>query len=211
MNKSARSATTTDLIPAYSPDLCVDFANTRYWRGSDAPTETLSKPDELLRWCEQQHVAGEAGVVAVRRWWQEHPLAAETTLREALALRETIYRLLFNAAEQRASDAGDLARFSHTLSNAPPRVDLATNEHGFAWRIERPFPPGVAGLLAPVLWSAGDLLVGARRERLRHCANERCLWLFVDESKAGTRRWCSMSACGNRAKAQRHYHRQKRR
>jgi predicted RNA-binding Zn ribbon-like protein len=45
--------------------------------------------------------------------------------------------------------------------------------------------------------------------RVRHCANERCLWLFLDDSKSGTRRWCSMSACGNRAKAHRHYARQK--
>jgi predicted RNA-binding Zn ribbon-like protein len=31
------------------------------------------------------------------------------------------------------------------------------------------------------------------------------MWLFVDESKNGTRRWCDMTACGNRAKARRHY------
>jgi predicted RNA-binding Zn ribbon-like protein len=32
----------------------------------------------------------------------------------------------------------------------------------------------------------------------------------VDESRAGTRRWCSMGECGNRAKARRHYLRRKR-
>jgi predicted RNA-binding Zn ribbon-like protein len=56
-----------------------------------------------------------------------------------------------------------------------------------------------------VLWSAGDLLAGARRARLRQCANPQCRWLFLDDSKAGTRRWCSMASCGNRAKAHRHY------
>jgi predicted RNA-binding Zn ribbon-like protein len=45
--------------------------------------------------------------------------------------------------------------------------------------------------------------------RIRQCANPKCLWMFVDASKAGTRRWCDMNACGNRAKAQRHYHRSK--
>jgi predicted RNA-binding Zn ribbon-like protein len=40
---------------------------------------------------------------------------------------------------------------------------------------------------------------------VRRCANDKCLWLFIDRSKAGTRRWCDMAACGNRAKAQRHY------
>src|SRR5207302_9784404 len=50
-----------------------------------------------------------------------------------------------------------------------------------------------AGLLAPVLWSASDLLTRADRRRVRRCANDACLWLFIDESKAGTRRWCDMS------------------
>jgi predicted RNA-binding Zn ribbon-like protein len=60
-------------------------------------------------------------------------------------------------------------------------------------------------MLAPVLWSAADLLTHAGRRRVRRCANNACLWLFVDESKAGTRRWCDMSSCGNRAKSRRHY------
>ena len=66
-----------------------------------------------------------------------------------------------------------------------------------------------AALLAPALWSAGDLLTGPQLARVRECANDKCLWLFLDESKNGTRRWCSMSACGNRAKAHRHYLRSK--
>jgi len=56
-----------------------------------------------------------------------------------------------------------------------------------------------------VLWSAADLLTHADRRRVRRCANDACLWLFVDESKAETRRWCDMSSCGNRAKSRRHY------
>ena len=64
-------------------------------------------------------------------------------------------------------------------------------------------------LLAPVLWSAGDLLAGPRLGRVRRCANPQCLWLFLDDSKTGNRRWCSMATCGNRAKAHRHYLRQK--
>ena len=63
--------------------------------------------------------------------------------------------------------------------------------------------------LAPVLWSAGDLLTGGRLDRVRRCANPDCGWLFVDDSRAGKRRWCSMSSCGNRAKARRHYHKTK--
>jgi predicted RNA-binding Zn ribbon-like protein len=42
------------------------------------------------------------------------------------------------------------------------------------------------------------------RERVRSCA--RCGWLFVDVSKGGRRRWCSMTTCGNREKANRRRH-----
>ena len=65
--------------------------------------------------------------------------------------------------------------------------------------------PEPADLLAPVLWSAADLLLRARHRRIRRCANPECLWLFIDESRMGTRRWCDMASCGNRAKARRHY------
>ncbi|MET8574996.1 CGNR zinc finger domain-containing protein [Streptomyces sp. NPDC005012] len=48
-------------------------------------------------------------------------------------------------------------------------------------------------------------LLAARPDRIRACANPACVLHFFDVSKNGTRRWCSMAGCGNRAKAQRHY------
>jgi predicted RNA-binding Zn ribbon-like protein len=46
-------------------------------------------------------------------------------------------------------------------------------------------------------------------DRIRVCAHEACVLHFFDTSRNGTRRWCSMAACGNRAKAFRHYARTK--
>jgi len=48
-----------------------------------------------------------------------------------------------------------------------------TREH-FAWRVEQP-ELHAAAMLAPILWSAADLLVGPSLARVRHCANDRCL------------------------------------
>ena len=48
-----------------------------------------------------------------------------------------------------------------------------------------------------------------RLARVRRCANDKCRWVFLDDSKSANRRWCSMSACGNRAKAHRHYARRR--
>lgn len=43
--------------------------------------------------------------------------------------------------------------------------------------------------------------------RLKICSN--CGWLFLDRSRNKSRTWCDMAVCGNRAKANRHYHRHK--
>jgi len=45
--------------------------------------------------------------------------------------------------------------------------------------------------------------------RVRECDGAACTWLFLDQSRNRSRRWCSMESCGNRAKARRHYHRQR--
>ena len=47
-------------------------------------------------------------------------------------------------------------------------------------------------------------LLETRADRIRGCANPDCVLWFLDTSRPGTRRWCSMSACGNRDKAIRH-------
>lgn len=64
-------------------------------------------------------------------------------------------------------------------------------------------------ILAPVVRAAAELLTSADAARVRECDLETCSWLFLDRSKNGTRRWCDMSVCGNRAKARRHYARER--
>jgi predicted RNA-binding Zn ribbon-like protein len=52
-----------------------------------------------------------------------------------------------------------------------------------------------------------DLLATTPPGRIRHCAGTGCVLWFLDTSRNGGRRWCSMAGCGNRAKAHAHYHR----
>lgn len=57
-----------------------------------------------------------------------------------------------------------------------------------------------------VAWLAAQSyleLLSEAPERIRQCAHPSCVLYFYDTSKNGTRRWCSMKTCGNRAKAQR--------
>jgi predicted RNA-binding Zn ribbon-like protein len=60
-----------------------------------------------------------------------------------------------------------------------------------------------------VPWLAAESyldLLATRRDRIRQCQHPQCVLWYLDTSRSGTRRWCSMAVCGNRTKVQRHHH-----
>ena len=71
------------------------------------------------------------------------------------------------------------------------------------WTLSVP-PDRQLAVRAVLAW---DTLAKSSPGRLRPCANDECQLFLIDHSKAGTARWCSMAACGNRMKARRHYQR----
>lgn len=52
-------------------------------------------------------------------------------------------------------------------------------------------------------------MVDGRWRRLKACPGEHCGWVYYDQSRNNSSRWCSMAVCGGRTKARRHYHRQR--
>jgi predicted RNA-binding Zn ribbon-like protein len=191
------------LLPARA-DLCLDYANTRYWRGTEPPTEELNALADVLAWHQARDIVPKDVATALRAWWTGRQRQAGVAFAEALALREALYRMFSAVAAGAAPAAADLAVLNRALARAPTRARLRHTPSGYAWEVPR-LRPAMPDLLAPVLWSAADLITGTRLARVRRCANDKCLYLFVDDSRNGTRRWCSMSMCGNRAKAHRHY------
>lgn len=59
-------------------------------------------------------------------------------------------------------------------------------------------------ILAPPAAAIADLLTAGDRGLARKCESDPCTLWFYDRTKAHRRRWCSMSLCGNRAKARAH-------
>jgi predicted RNA-binding Zn ribbon-like protein len=196
-------------VPAPREDLCLEFANTRYWRGSEPPTETMNGVADLLAWCEAAKAVDTATSAGLAAWAERRKGEAIRLFDEAMAVRETIYRMFSATASAKAPSNVDVEALNRLLEQTPGRTRLSVAKGGNAWRLPHA-SAAVASLLAPVLWSAGDLLVADRSSRVRLCANEKCRWLFLDDSKSGTRRWCAMSSCGNRAKAHRHFMRRTR-
>ncbi len=200
-----RSALSVNLLPRL--DLALDFVNTLAYRGS-TQSESLNSFFDLLGWCATSGALPKESVAELRCWSRRNAENASALFRDAIELREALARIFLRFTSDTMPAESDMRALNLALAETPQRTRVAAEGEGYAWRIAI-HSISAAAILAAVLWSAADLLVSANRKRIRHCANDQCLWLFVDDSKNGSRRWCSMQACGNRAKASRHYHRTK--
>ena len=158
-------------------------------RRAGSPLERLAVPADLSRWI------AEAGIAAA-------PRASGELLDDARELREAIRRLLECAREGQRPAAADLR-----LVNKWARSPVAAPQIGRDFARMSVGPDPVTGALAHIARESVELVTGPDRARVRTCAG--CSLLFIDRSRPGTRRWCSMERCGNRNKTA-HY-RQKRR
>ncbi len=184
--------------------LCLDFANTVNSRISTVH-DYLGSYVELLGWAAKAGgIKGdEEALLAAAA--ERQPERASAVLEEARSLRETIYRVFsFVAAGAQPAEV-DLAalwqQYATGIEQARPH--LSTGAVTLTWSTGE----DLRAVLWPVAYSAGELLRSAEIRRVKECPG--CGWLFVDTSKNGSRRWCSMYTCGTRDKMRR-YHRRAR-
>ena len=133
---------------------------------------------------------------------------AKLVLDRAIRLREALYQLFLAAISGERPPSEDIETLNASLSEARSRRQLSWDRKDFVWRY-RGFPDQPASPIWPIAEAAAELLSSGDRARIRECSNETCRWLFLDQSKNHSRRWCDMSVCGNRAKARRFHARER--
>jgi predicted RNA-binding Zn ribbon-like protein len=181
--------------------VALDFANAVGDRHTDSPVDYLPTYSHLSAFALQCELLPPAQVRRLDRRAGLHPAAARVALGRAVELREALYRLFARVAEGRPAQAGDLA----LLNRAIGRLRMGRD---FQWEWADG-PDALDAVLGPIVRAALELLLSAQRDRIRLCAAEDCVWLFLDTSKNRSRRWCDMKQCGNRAKVRRFYQRQR--
>lgn len=177
MSAERGSTASADPRPLIGEPLALDLLNTRWVAGG--PHDLLESVDGLSIWLRS------AGL-AERCRGDEATLAAVLRAREALA-----------AAIDPSSGT---AALNEVLDRG--RLRLRVVDRLPAEEVEVDDPAWLPGWLAARNYL--DLLRQAA-DRVKACANPACVLHFFDVSKNGSRRWCSMAGCGNRAKANRHY------
>jgi len=196
------------LVGPYPEDLCLSFINTVSWRGRSKPDEALHSAADFFNWIEGLEILSRVSIAEARNWTRDHKKQAAQGFARAIAVREALFAIFSAIAAGAGVARKEFQILEAALARGPHRTRLIPTASGYAWSGPAPRVT-IDEALAPILWSAGDLLVRAGDRRIRCCANDECLWLFIDQSKTNSRRWCDMQSCGNRAKAQRHYARSK--
>lgn len=186
-------------------DLCLDYANTKNWHASENPEEHLNSYDDFIAWGVQAKLISLEAARHLRQQALEQPEKFTAVLEHAITLRESIYTIFSRTYTGKPILEIDLHNLNSVVQQAMAHLELVPAEGKMKWDW---MSKGNESDL--ILWSvarsAAELLTSEKADRVRECEDDRgCGYLFIDQSKNRSRRWCSMDSCGNRAKARRHY------
>ncbi len=197
---------------------CLDLTATLGRRHTSQPLERLPDEDALAGWL----VA--AGLLPIPPLATDAPqLIATRQLREAvnrLIRAHVIGRLpserdaVVGPAASPANDEGlardddvatrDIALINRSASHPDltPQLALGTiaADQPFNLGVNWTAGHAVEAALSTLARDAIALLTSPQARRVKECAHSDCSLLFLDDSQARRRRWCSMNRCGNLAK-----------
>lgn len=185
-------------LPIVAGHLALDFANTvddplgpRRW-------DHVADHPNLVAWSARVGVVSPDAAAALRRAVAGHPERAAAAMRDAVALRAALTDTFGAVVDGSPLDDGWL-RLRPFVVSAVARADVApaVPHPAPTWSGTEPDLP-----LLPVADAAYRLLTGPELHRLKRCVA--CPWLFLDRSRNGSRRWCSMEVCGTDEKIRRY-------
>lgn len=199
--------------PAYQFDLsggnlALNFANTVSHRDNrEIRAEHLDSYADLVVFAMQSkiissHLAEELRAHAPRRSGE-----AGRVFREAVTLREGIYRTFASLAAGRTPAKADVEQINTSAREALRHRQIVRADGGYRWEWQNQAGSRLQRLLWPIAQAAAELLTSEELHSIRLCEAPDCDWLFLDNSRNRSRRWCDMKVCGNREKARRHYRR----
>lgn len=144
--------------------------------------EALRAPEDLARW------------LATCRLRIEDVRVADDDVPAARQLRAAVWAATLATIDGRPLPRPSVAMINELAAPAPPTPLLVGDRRGWAIDVTG------AQALSAIARDAIDLFGGGYAARVRECASDNCSLVFVDLSRPGQRRWCSMDRCGNRAK-----------
>lgn len=162
---------------------CLEFVAT-VGDGAHRAFDRLRMPEDLARWCI------ESGLL------KASPVLDTKHLEQARLLREAIYRIIEATRAGMRPHWRDVEELNGRATRPALVPQLGSRGRMVDWISDDPFSAALSTLARDAI----ALIVSPDLGRLRKCAAPTCSVLFLDGSRPGKRRWCSMSRCGNKIK-----------
>jgi predicted RNA-binding Zn ribbon-like protein len=174
-------------------NVALDLLNTQNGPAGEAPEDdVLLDYGDLLAWASHVGLLTAAEERSLRRRAREQPEDAAAAFQRARETRAYVHDIFESVARGRPLARADLLRLQHDAAEALSHGRLVSAHGKYRWSwahdqdLRRP--------LWPLIHAALALVTDGPLERVKGCAS--CRFLFVDESKNRSRRWCSMDDCG---------------
>ncbi|MBV8103992.1 MAG: CGNR zinc finger domain-containing protein [Hyphomicrobiales bacterium] len=180
----------------------------------DSVVEWIDNGDGLLSWLDQAGLVPREALDALRA--QALPGELDKVADQARALREW-FRGFVREHKGRPLTADGLRELGplnrllerdETFSRLAPRLDAHGREASLELRRMRRWR-SPESLLLPIGEAMARFVCTEDFSNVKACEGHACTLMFVDRTRGRARRWCSMAACGNRAKQATHRSRQK--
>ena len=181
--------------------LCLDFVNTRSYPTFGVYREFLRGFGDLVLWAQREELIEASGSDCLMADARQDAGFARRALDDAIAFRSAL-RCVFEPGAGPDALGPALDHVSNTIRLAAPTLGLITRNKTIGYIAA---PASDTWLLGPLAVSAMELATSRDRAQIKVCPGEDCHWLFLDQSRNSTRRWCSMESCGGKAKARTHY------
>jgi predicted RNA-binding Zn ribbon-like protein len=185
--------------------LALDFLNTSLVSNGET-VELLTDAVAVARWMLHAELLTEKAAKKLEQAWARSPRAgkAVTAVRRFRdRLRAAVFA--FEAGSRVSTEFLD--ELNMLLRTHPMYRVVEADGHG-GYTQTASFEPRLPDdLLGPLAEDIMMLLTGVAAGRVRKC--EGCPVHFLDVSKKGSRRWCSMSLCGNKVKVAAYQQRQR--
>ncbi len=186
----------------------LDFHNTVTWPPRGKSNNRLPRPVDLVRWGVDSGIVTSGEARRLHAYCLRNGSRSRSELADTLLLRDLIHSLFSNLVEHRAPSDTSIAALNRHLKKlrSQQRIEFRHGELCWSPVVSR----GTNMIMDRLAFSAANLITSDDLRRLRTCANPECGWLFLDTTKNGLRKWCSMAECGGRAKSKRYYQRRNR-
>lgn len=177
-------------FPFVGNNLAIDFLNTQC-ADREEIIELLNEPQDLYSW------ATEAGITV-------DDSVMNRDLGDSLKFRQALKEVFLAVLDLQIVPKRSLKIVNKYLLHDLSEQQLVSLKGKLEIQpIQRKH--SLERLLGQIANEAALLLVSEKIDKIRRCSNQKCILLFLDTSKSGKRRWCSMNVCGNRSKAANHY------